>query len=163
LKNTVISFLFTIILTSCSETEINSFEVLCEKIEQSKLEYNNAEIWTGNSSILFDPTQIKKSYVQFFNKAYLERIENRAKTMAWKEDNAFHIVNLSAFLYVEPEEIIKEWENGVALARASAHQDPYSACLYATLTNMFDSVSIHTMETDPLGVKWTEDVRVIRF
>ena len=62
---------------------------------------------------------------------------------------------------IEPEKIIGEWRKGIEIAKRYEHDTDADACLYGTLTSMFDSFHIHSMESDALGRKWTDEVTVI--
>ena len=62
---------------------------------------------------------------------------------------------------IEPEKVIEEWRQGIELDKERKHTDPVNICLYGTITSLFDSLHIHSMESDALGRNWTDKVTVI--
>jgi hypothetical protein len=82
--------------------------------------------------------------------------------MAWREGTQLHLVNLSSFFEINPEKVITEWRQGIELDNEHKNTDPAIICLYGTINSMFDSLHIHSMESDALGKKWMDKVTVIK-
>jgi len=62
---------------------------------------------------------------------------------------------------IEPEKIIDEWKRGIELAKEHKHSHSADICLYGTIMSIFDNLHIHAMESDALGVKWSDNITVI--
>lgn len=153
--------LLTLFILGCSEHRVDTFPEWCEQITGVDLQKKHASFWAVIFSISFDGDAIREDYTAFLNKTHLEKVQNRAPKMAWRRGTELHLVNLSSFLVIEPEKVIEEWRRGIELAKEHKHTDPADICLYGTLASMFDSLHIHSMEADALGVKWTDNVTVI--
>ena len=113
-------------------------------------------------SVSFDGDAIRNDFTAFLNKTHLEKVQNRAPKMAWRDGTELHLVNLSSLLVIEPKKVIEEWRQGIELDKEHKHTDPANICLYGTITSLSDSLHIHSMESDALGLKWTDKVTVIR-
>lgn len=150
-----------LVLFGCSEHRVDTFPKWCEQISGVDLQQKYAPFWAVLPSVSFKGDAIRDSYVEFLNKSHLSKINNRAPKMAWREGTQLHLINLSSFLMVEPEAVIAEWRQGIELDIARKQTDRAGQCLYGTLTSMFDSLHIHSMHADPLGVKWSDSVTVI--
>ena len=158
---TIVLGLVVSVLVSCSEHQVDTFPEWCEQITGVNLEDKYSSSWAVTFSVSFDGDAIRDDYTAFLNKTHLEKVQNRVPRMAWREGTELHLVNLSSLLVIEPEKVIQEWRKGVELAREYKHTDPADTCLYGTLTSMFDSLHIHAMESDALGVKQSDNVTVI--
>ena len=148
-------------VTACSEHRVDTAPEWCEQITGVDLEDKYAPVWVVLFSVSFDGDAIRDDYVKFLNDTHMEKVENRAPRMAWREGTELHLVNLSSLLMIEPEQIIGEWRNGVETAKRHEHDNDADTCLYGTITSMFDSLHIHSMESDSLGQQWKDEVTVI--
>ena len=81
--------------------------------------------------------------------------------MAWRNNNELHIVNLSSLIKINPERMIDRWRHGIKLALEKKHTNSIDICLYETLSQLFDSLHIHTMKVDEEGRVVQDDVTVI--
>lgn len=145
----------------CAEHKVDTVEEWCEQISGVNLEAKYRPFWAVIFSVSFDADSIRDEYTEMLNKLHLEKVENRAPKMAWREGTDLHLVNLSSLLVAEPEKIIDEWRKGIELSKQFKDQDPVNKCLYGTLTSLFDNLHIHTMESDVFGKNWTEKITVI--
>jgi hypothetical protein len=155
------ALLLPVFLLGCSEHRVDTFPEWCEQIAGVDLQKQHAPFWAVIFSVSFDGDAIRDDFTAFLNKTHLEKVQNRAPKMAWREGTELHLVNLSSLLMIEPEKIIDEWKRGIELAKEHKHSHPADICLYGTVTSMFDSLHIHSMESDALGVKWTDNITVI--
>jgi hypothetical protein len=155
----VLSLLF--FLPGCSVHEVNTFEGWCEQITGVDLIEKYAPFWALLPGVTFRGDEIRDDYTDFLNGALLEKVENRAPRMAWRERADLHIVNLSGFFVVDPGLLISEWRNGIELDLEGKHKDPADVCFYGTLTSMFDNLYIHSMVPSAVGSKRTDTVTAI--
>lgn len=153
--------LLVLFLSGCSEHRVDSFTKWCEHLAGVDLHKKYAPSWSVFPSVSYHGDAIRDSYVDFLNKTHLEKIENRAPKMAWREGAQLHLINLSSFLMIEPEAVIAEWRQGVEAQISGKETNPADICLYGTLISMFDSLHIHSMKADALGTNWTDNVTVI--
>jgi len=153
----VLAFVLAIFLVGCSENKIDTFPEYCEQITGNY----KAPFWAFITSTSQDDNAIRDSYTDMLNKTHLEKVNNRTPRMAWRVGEELHLVNLSSFMIIEPNEVISQWEKGINIAKQYLDQDDGEVCLYGTLTSMFNSLNIHSMESDPLGIKWSDKVTVI--
>jgi hypothetical protein len=163
-KRIVLKILFVVvafIIFGCAEHKVDTFQKWCEQISGEDLDEKYRPFWAVIFGVSFDGDTIRDDYTEFLNKLHLEKVNNRAPKMAWREGTELHLVNLSSLMVVEPEKIIEEWRNGIELSKQYKHTDPGRKCLYGTLTSLFDSLHIHSMESDVFGKNWTEKVTVI--
>ena len=79
----------------------------------------------------------------------------------WREGFDFHLVNISTVLDIDPNETIEFWRTGIDKAKNNAHKDLGAKCFYDTIAAYFDSMKIHSMQSDALGIKWTDSVSEI--
>jgi hypothetical protein len=152
-------------VAGCYQYDVDTFEKHCERLiltdrGQDQLEFH-APFWAIFPSIAFHSDAIRDDFVAFMNKTHMEKVQNRAPRMAWPEGFEFHLVNLSSFLVIEPNKIIEAWGDGIEKANSNAHKDPADKCLYETVADYFDSMKIHSMESDALGINWKDEVTVI--
>ena len=159
-------FLFCVSLAgniaACSEHRVDTFPEWCEQITGVDLEAKHSPFWAVIFSVSFDGDAIRDDYVTFLNDAHMEKVEYRAPRMAWREGTELHLVNLSSLLRIEPEKIIGEWRQGIDTAKRFEHDNDVDVCLYGTVTSMFDSLHIHSMESDNgLALKWTDKTTLI--
>ena len=150
-----------LMIAGCSELVVDTFPKWCEQILGVDLQEKYEPFWSVVFSVRYDGDAIRDDYVRFLNDTHMEKVERRAPRMAWREGTELHLVNLSSLLVVEPEKIIGGWRRGIEADRRGQHEDTADVCLYGTLTSMFDSLHIHSMESDFLGRDWTDDVTVI--
>ena len=125
------------------------------------MEFCNWLFWSVIFSVSFDGDAIRDDFTTFMNDLHMEKIEKRAPKMAWREGTTLHLVNLSSFLMIEPEEVISRWRNGIEASKIYELKDRSEKCLYGTITSMFDNFYIHSMESDALGKNWTDDITKI--
>ncbi len=109
----------------------------------------------------FHHDAVRDDFVKFLNDAHMEKVQNRAPRMAWREGTELHLVNLSSLLVVEPEEIIGGWRQGVENAKAGQSGVGAETCGFRIVANLFDNLHIHSLKSDGLGIKWTETITVI--
>lgn len=145
----------------CAEHKVDTVKEWCEQISGVDLAAKYRPFWTVIFGVSFDADSIRDEYTEILNKLHLEKVENRAPKMAWREGTDLHLVNLSSLLDVEPEKIIDDWRKGIEISKQFKHQDSVSNCLYGTLTSLFDNLYIHTMESDASGKIWTEKIATI--
>lgn len=160
----VLKILFVLVaflIVGCAEHRVDTFQEWCEQIGGEDLDKKYRPFWAVIFGVSFDGDAIRDDYTDSLNKLHLEKVANRAPKMAWREGTELHLVNLASLMVIEPEKIIEEWRNGIELSKQYKHTDPASKCLYGTLTSLFDSLHIHTMEPDALGKNWTEKITVI--
>lgn len=143
-------------LAGCSTHEVDTFPEWCEQIGGIDLEEKYAPSWSVIFGVSFDAEAIRDNYTDFLNQSHLQKVENRTDRMVWREGGNLHLVNLSSFFVIEPQRVISEWESNIRLSNDNKLKAPADACLYGTLTSMFDTLTIHSMEADALGVKWTD-------
>ncbi|WP_299618256.1 hypothetical protein [Pelagibius sp.] len=148
-------------VASCSEHRVDTFPEWCEQITGEDLEAKYSPIWAVVFSVSFDGDAIRDDYVKFLDDSHMEKVQNRAPRMAWREGTELHLVNLSSLLVIEPEEVIAGWRDGVEKAMRYEHESTADTCLYGTVTSLFDSLRIHSMESDALGQNWTDEVTEI--
>lgn len=154
--------LFTIMgFCGCSEHKVDTVKECCEQISGVDLAAKYRPFWAVIFGVSFDKDSIRDEYTEILNKLHLEKVENRAPKMAWREGADLHLVNLSSLMAVEPETIIDEWRHGIELSKHIKEKDTVRKCLYGTLTSLFDNLHIHTFEPDILGKNWTEKITVI--
>ncbi|MBX9630525.1 MAG: hypothetical protein K2X67_08390 [Burkholderiales bacterium] len=149
------------VLTGCSEHKVDTFPEWCEQIAGVDIQKKYAPFWAVFPGVSFHGDAIRDSYTDFLDKSHLEKVQNRVPKMAWREGAQLHLINLSSFFDTEPNRVIAEWRKGIELDIADQLKDPSDVCLYRTLTSMFDSLHIHSMEADALGQRWTDAVTVI--
>ncbi|MDY7035949.1 MAG: hypothetical protein SV375_07280 [Thermodesulfobacteriota bacterium] len=149
------------IILGCAEHKVDTFQEWCEQISGEDLDEKYRPFWAVIFGVSFDADAIRDDYTEFLNKLHLEKVNNRAPKMAWREGTELHLVNLSSLMVVEPEKIIEEWKNGIELSKQYKHTDPATKCFYGTLTSLFDSLHIHSMESNAFGKNWTGKVTVI--
>lgn len=144
-------------LMGCYQHEIETFQEMCE--------YTNKEYVSPplaiNVSISINDEAVMDDYVNYLNKSHMEEVNNRIEKMAWREGRDLHLVNFSSLLIVEPETIISEWKEGINLAKQYKQKDSAGRCLYGTLTRMFDSLHIHSMEDEDGWGNWKDEVTII--
>jgi hypothetical protein len=160
MKRTALFFL-VIFLAGCSEHKVDTFPEWCEQISGVDLEEKYAPFWAVIFSVRFDSDAIRDDFTRFLNESHMEKVQGRAPRMAWRKGADLHLVNLSSLLVVQPEKIISEWRKGIDAAKRYKTADVTDRCLYGTVASMFDSLTIHSMESDSLGRNWTDKVTVI--
>ena len=65
------------------------------------------------------------------------------------------------FLSIDPNKVIEGWKVNIEKAKNNLHKDMADKCLFDTAANYFDSIKIHSMKSDALGVKWKDEVTLI--
>ncbi len=163
--NKSLLFLLIIIITSstgCVEHQVNTFHTWCEDITNVDLKDKYAHFWTISFSVSYDMEAVRTSYTDTLNQIHLEKVQHRAPRTAWRQDSELHILNLSTLLPIKPLSIIQEWSKGIALAKQNKHTKATDICLYNGLITFFDSLHIHTMDKDDLGLKWIDKVVIIK-
>lgn len=153
--------IIALLFVGCADHKVDTFQEWCEQISGEDLDEKYRPFWAVIFSVSFDGDAIRDDYTESLNKLQLEKVENRAPKMAWREGTELHLVNLSSLLVIEPEKIIEEWKRGIGLSNQYKHTDPAKKCLYGTLTSLFDSLHIHSMKSDAFGKNWTDKVTII--
>ena len=149
------------VLLGCTEHHVDTFPEWCEQISGVDLEKKYDRFWAVIFSVSFDAEAIRDDYTNVLNESHLEKVQNRTDKMAWRKGTELHLVNLSSFFVLEPSKVIEEWRHGIELNKQFKHQHPADKCLYGTLTSMFDSLHMHSMESEALGNNWSDTVTVI--
>jgi len=154
--------LASLLLTGCYNYDVDTLEKHCERLLLLEKGRDQLEVhtpfWAVFPSISFHPNAIRDDFVAVINKTHLEKVENRIDKMAWRDGYEFHLVNLSSLMVVKPEEVIEQWKMNIEKANNHALKDPAEKCLYQTVADYFDVMKIHSMESDVLGIKWTDHV-----
>jgi hypothetical protein len=145
----------------CAEHKVDTAQEWCEQIGGEDLDEKYRPFWAVIFRVSFDGDAIRDDFTEILNKLHLEKVNNRAPKMAWREGTELHLVNLSSLMVVKPETIIEEWRNGIELSKQYKHTKPANNCLYGSLTSLFDSLHIYTMDSDVFGKEWTEKITVI--
>lgn len=148
-------------ITACSHHKVDTMAKWCERIAEVDLERKYAPFWAVSFAVSFNGDAIRDDFASMINSAYLEKTQNRAPRMAWRQGTELHIVNLSALIMVPPEEFISDWRKGIATEISGKHADPADACLYGTVASAFDSLHVHTLKLDGLGNVRSEEVEVM--
>lgn len=161
MEKIILVIIATLSFVGCAEHKVDTYPEWCEQISGSNIEKKYRPSWAVFFSVSFDGNAIRDDFTEFINKTHLEKVQNRTPKMAWRKGTELHLVNLSSFLVVEPEKVIEEWRQGIELDKVHKQTDPAGICLYGTITSLFDSLHIHSMESDALGKKWTDKVTII--
>jgi hypothetical protein len=119
-------------LTACSEHVVDTFPEWCEQITGVDLEEKYLPFWAVLFSVSFHGDAIRDDYVKFLNDSHMEKVQNRAPRMAWREGIELHLVNLSSLSMIEPEKIIVGWRKGIQAAQRHEHDNDADVCLYGT-------------------------------
>lgn len=109
----------------------------------------------------YKPDAIRDDFARFLNDIYMEKVQKRAPRMVWRDGTDLHVTNLSGLFVVDPQDFISKWRRGIEIAKHQAGRNEADRCLWGTVFSLFDSVHIHSMKTDALGVRWTDSVTVI--
>jgi hypothetical protein len=157
----LVSVFLHVLLAGCSEHKVDSFQEWCELISGEDLKAKYAPFWVINFSVTVDEDRIRNDYTFFLNRSFLKKAKYRVSRMAWRKNNELHIVNLSSLLRINPERMIEKWRHGIELALAKKHTNSIDICLYETLSQLFESLHIHTMKVDEEGKVVQDDVTVI--
>ena len=158
----VLLVIIVMLVMGCAEHKVDTFPEWCEQTAGVNLEKKYRPFWAMFFSVSFNGDAIRDDFTAFLNKTHLEKVQNRPQKMAWREGTQLHLVNLSSFLVIKPEKVIEEWKQGIERDNEHKDTDPANICLYGTITSLFDSLHIHSMESDALGRKWTDKVTVIK-
>ncbi len=145
------------VLGACSEHKVDTFPEWCEQITGVDLAEEHRPWWAVIFTISYDGDAIRDDYVAHMNSLHMEKVQNRAPRMVWRENTNLHIVNLSSFLEIEPEKFIAQWRDAIEMAKT----DHAGICVLGTVTSMFDNLYIHSMTPDALGVEWKDSVTTI--
>ena len=157
----LVSVLLQVLLAGCSEHKVDSFQKWCELISGEDLKAKYAPFWVINFTVAVDEDRIRNDYTFFLNRSFLKKAKYRVSRMAWRENNELHIVNLSSLLKINSGRMIEKWRHGIELALEKKHTNPIDICLYETLTQLFESLHIHTMKVDEQGGVVQDEVTVI--
>jgi len=151
-----------LLLGGCYHLEIDSVPKWCDHIEEVDLEEKYSSFWALFTPVSFHEDKVRDDFVAIMNETHMEKVENRSPRMAWREETAFHLINLSSLLVIEPEKIIEEWQNGIEKAKTHSHDDNARACIYGVVTALFDSMHIHSIEVDFVGKQKTDHITIIQ-
>lgn len=151
----VLGFLF---LSGCAKIEIDTFEEWCRWITQ---EYE-APFWAIFPAYTINEESITEDYAVVMNDFMIQKFgEGRIQKAVWREGDDLHMVNLSGFFIIEPEELIGEWRDGIRQATRFMIKDPAKQCIYGTLVKHYNNLVIHSLKSDGLGMNWTDTETVI--
>jgi hypothetical protein len=142
-------------------SNIDTFAEWCEHIAGVDLQQKYQPLWAVVFSVSFDGNAIRDDFAKFLNESHMQKVEDRIPRMAWREGTDLHFVNLSSLMEVEPQEIIEAWKRGIDASKTLAKQDPRDACLYGTVTSLFENMHIHSMTSDALGRNWKHEITTI--
>jgi hypothetical protein len=143
MKSLLTIFTLSIICVGCEHQ--NTVETVAQDCEVIQGNYEHP-FWAVLTSTYWDEEALRDSYAETFNNLYLEKVENRADVMVWREGEILHMINLSSLFMIEPEEIISEWSEKLELAKRYMLDDEYERCIYGTLTRVFNELHIHSEE-----------------
>ena len=132
----ILCLFLIIVFFGCAEHKVDTVEEWCEQINGVDLDAKYRPFWAVIFSVSFDADAIRDEYAEMLNKLHLEKVENRAPKMAWREGTELHLVNLSSLMIVEPDAVIDEWRRGIELSKHFKEEDPVNKCLYGTLTQL---------------------------
>lgn len=145
----------------CARHHVDTVPEWCEQITGVNLADKYQPFWGVIFSVSFDGDAIRDDFVREMNKLHLEKVQHRSPRMAWREGTAFHLINLSTLLQIEPVKIIEEWRQGIEADKAGEIRDRGGRCLFGMITSLFDSMHIHSITVDALGRDERDDVTVI--
>src|SRR2546425_3102425 len=148
-------------LLGCSDYKLDTFPKWCEYIIDEKATDKHQPFWAVFSGVSFHHNAVRDDFVKFLNDTHMEKVKNRSPRMAWREGTNLHLINLSSFFEVDAEKVIAEWRHGIENAKTNTLKIKADKCLYETISNLFDTMHIHSMTSDAFGAKWTDKVTVI--
>lgn len=151
----------TTLLVGCYQIKIDTVPMWCDQLAGTNLEEKYRPFWAVFVGTSIDAEAIRDDFVAMINKAQMQKVEHRSPRMAWREGTAFHLINLSSLMVIEPGEIIGAWRDGIEKAKTYSHTDKADACLYGAVVSLFDSMIIHSMESDVLGRYKGEQITTI--
>jgi len=143
--------LATTLLVGCYQFKIDTVPMWCDQLAGTNLEGKYRPFWAVFVGTSIDAEAIRDDFVAMINEAQMQKVEHRMPRMAWREGTAFHLINLSTLMVIEPGEVIGGWRDGIEKAKSYSHTDKADACLYGTVVSLFDSMNIHSIEIDVLG------------
>jgi hypothetical protein len=147
-----------ILFSGCTEHRVDTFKEWCEQINGVKLQDAHSKSWTVIFSVSYKGDEIRDDFTKFLNESYLQKVQNRSKRMAWREGANLHLIGLSSLMGIEADEEVSMWKEKINLAKEFKSIDKGDTCLFGTVTSMFDSLTIHSMEYDGLGINWKDNV-----
>jgi hypothetical protein len=115
-----------------------------------------APSWAVLFSVSFDGDAIRDDYVKFFNDSHMEKVQNRAPRMVWRERTQLHLMKLSSLLVIEPEKVTSEWREGsrprtgtsTIRMRTPAYTEPSPVCSTASISTRWSAT--RSGETGPI-------------
>ncbi len=113
------------------------------------------------SVVSFDHNGIRDSFVDFLDRVIAGKDKKRVGRMVWRENKHLHIINLSSFYEVEPEKMIYDFKKGLENAFNDKNVSKESRFLFNAIMHFFDDITIHSMESDGLGINWKDNKIVI--
>lgn len=155
----------TLLFAGCYHYDVDTFEKHCERIGLIDRGLDQLEIhtpfWAIFPSISFHQDAIRDGFIAWINRTHMEKVGNSMPRMAWREGFEFHLVNMSTFLVkesgpMEPSEIVDGWRTGIERANALALKDPAEKCIYQTAADYFESMIIHSTQSNEVIVIPTE-------
>ncbi len=149
------------LLNGCANHRVDTVPEWCEQITNVNLQEKYQPFWAVIFSVSIEADAIRDHYVAFLNDTYMEKVQKRSPRMAWREGTQLHLINLSTLLVLDPSEFIAEWRKGIEADNANAIKDRGGRCLYGTLTSLFDSLHIHSIELDALGREEKDEITVL--
>ena len=153
--------LLTIFQFGCSKHKVDTVEEWCEQITGVDLNKKYMPFWAITLAVTYDADAIRDEFVNILDTLFLEKVNNRSPKMAWRDSTTIHIVNLSSLMMINPDSVINEWRIGIDLSNSFSHDDFASKCLYGTLTSLFDTLYIHTMDSNVFGKDWKDEITII--
>src|ERR1017187_106645 len=150
-----------IFLVGCYEHKVNTLEAWCEQVNGVDLEEKYRPFWAVIFSVKIEREAVRDDFVKLLNDTDMKKAQKRFPKMAWREGMVLHLVNPSSLFVVEPSEFISLWRKGIAKAQSLKPMDPADTCLWSATFTLFDSVQIHSAETDPFSANWGDSVTAI--
>jgi hypothetical protein len=135
------------LLVGCYQLKIDTVPKWCDQLAGTNLEGKYRPFWAVFVATSIDAEAIRA----MMNEAHMQKVERRAPRMAWRVGTAFHLINFSTLMVIEPGEVIGGWRDGIEKAKTYSHTDKADACLYGAVVSLFDSMNIHSTEIDALG------------
>ena len=167
LKDKKTGFLIAILLmvqvltAGCYNHKVDTFPEFCEQITGVDLEKKYCPAWAIFFSVSFEGDAIRDDFTRFMNATHLEKVQHRTNKMAWREGTDLHLVNLSSFMLIDPEEVISQWRRGIELEKNLEHSDPIDICLYGTLGSLFDRLVIHSIDPQSPSAKGNNNLTIL--
>lgn len=81
----------------------------------------------------------RASFIEHFNRGHAEYASN-----IWYEQSELHITGMWGVSI--PNKAITDWQESIAAARSGRIEDPEDACFYRKMSELFDTLHVHTRD-----------------